>query len=255
MIHQDGPQRLRWEMGRSDVTEHRRDNARLPIGGLVLTTVGKIQGGTMRMDLWNAEVRGSVTTDKGTITFRSFIHTHEMVLLTDLSCTDGEGAANLAWEARPCVDHRNVKRFEDPPNPPASTDTVNGVNLCTQARYAGGEYATAWKESPLGDGRRVILSIADSIPGTTAGTEAVATVEKVSAADFDTLLASHRDWWHAFYPEELRLGSRPQAGELLLDPVLQAGLASRPHLVPVDLGPSSDGIFQLPLAKGDEAIL
>ena len=45
MIYQDGPQRLRWEMGRSDVTEHRRDNARLPIGGLVLTTMGKIADG------------------------------------------------------------------------------------------------------------------------------------------------------------------------------------------------------------------
>ena len=131
MIHQDGPQRLRWEMGRSDVTEHRRDNARLPIGGLVLTTAGEIQHGTMRMDLWNAEVRGTVTTDKGTITFRSFIHTHEMALLTDLSRTGGEAAATLAWEARPCVDHRNVKRFEAPPNPPASTCIVNGVNLCT----------------------------------------------------------------------------------------------------------------------------
>ena len=64
VIHQDGPKRLRWEMGRSDVTAHRRDNARMPIGGLVLTTVGKIQNGTMRMDLWNAEIRGSVTTDK-----------------------------------------------------------------------------------------------------------------------------------------------------------------------------------------------
>jgi hypothetical protein len=69
-IYQDGPNRLRWEMGRSDVTEHRRDNARLPIGGLILTTVGTIQSGTMRMDLWNAEVRGTVRTDKGNITFR-----------------------------------------------------------------------------------------------------------------------------------------------------------------------------------------
>ena len=53
MIYQDGPQRLRWEMGRSDVTEHRRDNARLPIGGLVLTTIGKIEDGTMRLEILN----------------------------------------------------------------------------------------------------------------------------------------------------------------------------------------------------------
>ena len=102
-IHQDGPNRLRWEMGRSDVTEHRRDNSRLPIGGFVLTTVGKIKSGTMRTDLWNAEVTGTVTTDKGTITFRSFIHTHKMVLITDVDSTAGEKAAAFAWEARPCI--------------------------------------------------------------------------------------------------------------------------------------------------------
>ncbi|MEI7954986.1 MAG: Tat pathway signal sequence domain protein, partial [Verrucomicrobiota bacterium] len=39
-IYQDGDNHLRIEMGRSDVTEHRRDNARLPIGGLVLTSAG-----------------------------------------------------------------------------------------------------------------------------------------------------------------------------------------------------------------------
>ena len=73
MIYRDGENRLRWEMGRADVTEHRRDNNRLPIGGLVLETVGKIQDGTMRLDLWNAEVRGTVTTDQGTLQFRTFI--------------------------------------------------------------------------------------------------------------------------------------------------------------------------------------
>lgn len=235
MIHQDGPQRLRWEMGRSDVTEHRRDNARLPIGGLVLTTVGEIQQGTMRMDLWNAEVRGTVTTDKGTITFRSFIHTHEMALLTDLTRTGGEAAATLAWEARPCVDHRNLTRFDDPPNPPASTSIVNGVNLCRQARYAGGEYAVAWRESPLGDGRRVILSIADTFPDQTAGTEAVATVEKVSAADFDALLASHRDWWHEFYPKSFVSVPDPRLESFYWIQFYKLACASRPHLVPVDL--------------------
>jgi len=64
------------------------------------------------------------------------------------------------------------------------------VNLCTQARYAGGEYTVAWREWPLGHGRRVILCIADIFPDQTAGREAVTTVEKIFAADFDTLLAS-----------------------------------------------------------------
>ena len=90
MIYRDGDNRLRWEMGRADVTEHRRDNNRLPIGGLALETVGKIQDGTMRLDLWNAEVRGTVTTDKGTLQFRTLIHTDVMAMILELETTRRE---------------------------------------------------------------------------------------------------------------------------------------------------------------------
>jgi hypothetical protein len=45
-IFQDGQQQICFEIGRSDVTDHRRDNGRLPIGGLLLKTVGQIRSGT-----------------------------------------------------------------------------------------------------------------------------------------------------------------------------------------------------------------
>jgi len=234
-LYKDGPNRLRWEMGRSDVTEHRRDNARLPIGGLVLTTIGKIKDGTMRMDIWNAEVRGTITTDKGTITFRSFVHTHEMVLITDVHSAAGETDASFAWNARPCIDNRNAKRFRDPPNPPAVTDTTNGVAVCTQPRFAGGEFATAWKETPLNKGRRVILSIADSFPGKKATRQAVTTVEKTADTDFKTLLNSHRGWWHDFYPQSMVSVPDPKLESFYWIQFYKLASASRPHLVPVDL--------------------
>ncbi len=74
-------------MGRADLTEHRRDNHRLPIGGLVLETAGIIQGGTLRLDIWNAEVRGQIMTDKGSISFRTLIHTDLMTMILDLEPT------------------------------------------------------------------------------------------------------------------------------------------------------------------------
>jgi len=234
-IYQDGPNRLRWEMGRSDVTEHRRDNARLPIGGLVLTTMGIIQNGTLRMDLWNAEVRGTVTTNKGTITFRSFIHTHKMVLITDVHSTAGEKDASFAWDARLCIDNRNAKRFNDPPNPPARTDTINGVSVCTQPRFAGGEFATAWKDIPITKGRQVIVSIADSFPGKTATRQAVATINKTATSDFATLLESHRKWWHDFYPKSMVSIPDPKLESFYWIQFYKLASASRPHLVPVDL--------------------
>ena len=235
MIYQDGPNRLRWEMGRSDVTEHRRDNARLPIGGLVLTTVGDIKESSMRLDLWNAEVRGTVTTDKGTIAFRSFIHTHEMVMITDLQATGEEKAAALTWEAHPCVDHRNVNRFKDPPNPPPEMKNVEGVNLCVQHRFAGGEYATAWKDVRQENSRRIMISIADSFPEKTAEEEVLATVEKIADADFDDLLCSHREWWHEFYPKNFVSVPDPKLESFYWIQFYKLACASRPDLVPVDL--------------------
>jgi alpha-L-fucosidase 2 len=234
MIYQDAPNRLRWEMGRSDVTAHRRDNNRLPIGALVLNTAGKIQGGTMRTNLWDAEVTGTVTTDKGTIAFRSFIHTHKMVLITDLNSTDGEKAASFAWEPRPCVDRVN-KRFKDAPNPPSKTKTIDKITVCTQPRLGGGQFATAWKQTPLPKGRRLTLTIADSFPKNTATTQAVATVKKTIAADFDALLKSHRDWWHAFYPKTMVSVPDPKLESFYWIQFYKLACASRPHLKPVDL--------------------
>jgi hypothetical protein len=129
-IYQEGDNRLRFEMGRSDVTEHRRDNCRLPIGGLVLTTVGKIQSGTLRVDLWNAEVRGTVITDKGTIDFRSFIHTENMVLMIDVKTVDAEAAAAFAWNPAKCTDRGREVVLKDPPHPEPRNATEGGVSVC-----------------------------------------------------------------------------------------------------------------------------
>src|SRR5690606_17656325 len=67
LIFQDSTNQIRWEMGNSDVTDHRRDNNRLPIGGMIMETVGEIKQGTAHLELWNAESTSEVITTKGTI--------------------------------------------------------------------------------------------------------------------------------------------------------------------------------------------
>jgi len=236
-IHQDGPNRFRWEMGRADVTEHRRDNARLPIGGLVLATAGAIQDGTMRLDIRNAEVRGKITTDTGAIAFRSFIHTSEMVMLTDIEATGGEkgpDGAKLAWEARPAIDTVN-KYPKDQVNPPSETKTADGVTVCVQRRYAGGSFATAWAEATTDGRRRIVVSIADTFPEDTSELQAVAEVKRILAADFDALLASHRAWWHAFYPKSFVSIPESRVESFYWIQLYKLASASRPNSVPVDL--------------------
>jgi alpha-L-fucosidase 2 len=234
-IYQQGDNGLRFEMGRSDVTEHRRDNARLPIGGLVLTTAGKILGGTLRLDLWNAEVRGTVTTEKGSINFRSFIHTDNMAILIDLETSDGEKGCAMAWSPAKCQVYRNFVPFNDPPHPSERIETNDSIRVCTQERFSGGDFATAWTEAQTAAGRRVILSIADSFPAKSAGEQAVKTVKAVAAADPAVLQASHREWWHGFYPKNFVSIPDPKLESFYWIQWYKLASASRPDRVPVDL--------------------
>jgi len=240
MIYRDGDNRLRWEMGRSDVTEHRRDNHRLPIGGLVLETRGQIRGGTLRLDLWNAEVRGIVTTTAGKIQFRTLVHADEMALILDLEASGGEAGAQFSWLPGHGQDPRNQRpgqpaRFPDPLNPPTITGTIDGLPVGIQGRHADGEFATAWQETTTAHGRRVVVSVADSYPGQTARREAVATVRKTAATSFDALLASHRAWWHAMYPKSFVSVPDPKLESFYWIQFYKLASASRPDRVPVDL--------------------
>jgi alpha-L-fucosidase len=202
MIYTDGPDRLRFELGRSDVTDHRRDNARLPIGGMILKTTGTIKSGSLRMDLWNAEVRGELTTDKGVIRFRAMDHTNEMTLLVDLETSEGEKGAAFVWESEKSeVSRDEMKmRVNGEPNPAPETGEDGLTNFCLQRRVAGGAYATAWQVQGTHLKRRLTLTIADSFPAMTAKTTAIATVRRVGGLSTESLELSHRKWWHAYYP-------------------------------------------------------
>lgn len=201
MIYTDGPDRIRFELGRSDVTDHRRDNARLPIGGMILKTAGTIKSGTLRMVLWDAEVRGEVLTDKGQIRFRAMVHAKEMTLLVDLETGVGEQNASFVWEPEKSEVFRDVKsKITLEPNPPPKTGVEGGINFCIQERVAGGAYATAWQVSGNHHKRRLALTIADSYPDLTARTKAFTTLTSVKAIPSKSLEISHRDWWHAYYP-------------------------------------------------------
>jgi hypothetical protein len=237
---------VRWEMGRADVTEHRRDNSRIPIGGFVLQTVGTIQHGTMRLDLWNAEARGEIKTDKGTIKFRSLIHTKEMILVTDMDATGDEKKASLRWDAEPCIEYVCAncgtydpvakKHVKDQPNPPPRSENIDGIPVCVQERYAGGEFAVAWTEQNVsGSERRILLSIADSFPGHTAAGDVVKVLKTVAAVDYDSLLKSHREWWHAFYPQSFVSVPDPLVESFYWIQWYKLACASRPGELPTDL--------------------
>ena len=183
-IYRDG-NTLPLEMGRADVTEHRRDNARLPIGGLVLTTAGKIQGGTLRLDLWNAEVRGeSGPTREPSASAVSSTPTRWR-LFTDIETRATRQRAKFAWEARPAIDRAEQLSGARPGRPRRTRDRRRHSRSAIQPRFGRGwRFATAWREMH-DDGARAARASGVSasptrFPGNTAAAEAVATVKNVA---------------------------------------------------------------------------
>lgn len=89
---------IRLQMFRADVHDHRDDTygwpaysrAHFQIGHFSLYPVGKLTGCSWRKDLWNAELTGTIKTDKGEIQIRHFTHAEDMAIITELTPSTGE---------------------------------------------------------------------------------------------------------------------------------------------------------------------
>src|SRR5204862_4426359 len=81
-----GANAVRFNVQHSQVQDHRPEFgslfglARLPIGFLTLEPVGAITGIDWRLDVWNAELTGTITTAAGSLALRAFVHSTRSVL-------------------------------------------------------------------------------------------------------------------------------------------------------------------------------
>lgn len=55
--------------------------SRLPIGHFDLTLAGEVTGVDWTLDLWDAELRGTVTTTRGSVRFSMLVHNARTALL------------------------------------------------------------------------------------------------------------------------------------------------------------------------------
>lgn len=221
--------RIDFHIGRQDITDHRKapdrktsmgvaganvmyDYPRLDVGLMALHPAGKIISGTMRQDLWNAEIRGKIITDLGELTFRAFTPRDRMLNIIEVSSTEKKGNKNVSyqWEFLPgnpkspraqvFPDRPESKAYETNPNP---VILKNGnVSVCVQSLLAGGDYATAWTENKPSNGSRSTLyvSIANEVPSANVSEKvATRTVSEASLSKISALEKPHRNWWQHYY--------------------------------------------------------
>lgn len=228
MLHQLDDRELRISLGRADAEDHKTkgqpfiSQSRLPNGYFTLRTAGKITGFTGRLDLYNAEMRVRVTTDRGTIDIRGLVHSDDMVIAYEMAPSGGESdfklkfvplkgiaparlQADLAVATKGAKAHKSRQGWAKAPyeyNPDPVLAVVGGYQVSRQSLVAGGEIGTAWKVRELKDGaRELLVSIEHSFPETSAVDDAVAHLKRVEGESMDRFVKRHRVWWHAYYPQ------------------------------------------------------
>ena len=214
------PNTLRFEVGRSDVYDHRSKDlpvahysGRVPIGQLLLSTTGEIKDINLRTDLWNAEIRGTITTSLGLISFQCFVPTGDNVIVLNVKTTSKEQKAICRFRPQQAVSYRYLaqplrdKGFVYMPNPPFREETLDGVPVVTQPLTMGDDFATAWHERKQTDSTRTIMvTVANRwantrLPSSGSAIDAVATIKAAEKKSMTTLERVHREWWHAYYPK------------------------------------------------------
>lgn len=202
---------LAWTISRSDLYDDNvesdswQDNYRLPVGRMHLCPVGTLKEGGIRIDLWNGEATGQIVTDKGRIEWRSWVAPGEaeqgvVVLVLD---TEGEEAGvTVNWQPfRAIVPREHTRPRPDYiPNPAGHRETRGDVELWVNPLNTGGDYATAWKTTSLGEtSQAVFMAIGDGTRTGGSADLAAAAVEAASGRGLAELQAENRDWWHAYY--------------------------------------------------------
>ncbi|MDJ1132953.1 hypothetical protein NMN56_013480 [Streptomyces iconiensis] len=176
--------------------------SRLPVGYLTLTLEGEVSGVDWTLDLWQAELRGTVTTTRGSVALRALVRTDIDTLLVSTSPSGGEeGAAwSFTWlEAG--TTRTSGKPADYRPNDPPRTASSGGVEFCEQPLLAGGGWTTAWAEQRAGTGRLLAAHLVYRFPGKVADATraAVGAVRRTLARPPEEPVSRHREWWHAYY--------------------------------------------------------
>src|SRR4051794_6874679 len=118
-----GANAVRFNVQHSEVQDHRPEFgslfglARLPIGHLTLQPVGAITAVDWRLDLWNAELTGTITTAAGSLALRAFVHSTREVLVVEVTPTDGEAAFTWVFHPAVAVSPRADPVWNKPPPP------------------------------------------------------------------------------------------------------------------------------------------
>ena len=204
-------------VGRQDYHDHRLPDhkytwayrSRLPLGHFRLESQGDILGADLRLDLWNAELTGTITTMNGSYKLRGLTHSKSDVILFDTEALGGE-SVQITWHPDPPIApimnrnyYESYKNAPYPSAPDAVLSEEDGLQFCFQALYDHrGETTTGWELRGDRSGKQSLLaSVHHSFPDKNSREIVQANLLAARSGMSDgSFIAAHRKWWHDYYP-------------------------------------------------------
>jgi alpha-L-fucosidase 2 len=206
-----------FEISRGDLYDHRGDlknravlynTNRLPNGHFELALDKTIATGTMRLDLWNAEAKGSIGQGDHTDSIRCFTAADRNVIILEIT---GHDRQQLKWLPDTAKSTRPNPPKNYKPYPVQSLQQEGDIQVSVQdmpeddlygtGGKGEGQYATAWCME-IGEHKTIYyISMGFSYPGTTAAKEAVDLIRKAKKDGIAKIDNRHRAWWHSYYPK------------------------------------------------------
>jgi hypothetical protein len=213
MIYREDANAIRFDVGRTDVVDHREGinpsigRARLPIGRFVLHTTGNILKINLRLDLWNAELKGNIVTGNGTLQFQGLVAATKDVMIFTITSPANEKIFYWDWKPEHAqspfitIGRDSASKYES--NPPYVITEENGIYYNHQALLVGGSYTTTWREIKSGNKQSFLATISNSFPADNSKKLAGQLLGSITPQITDALIATHRIHWHEFYKKSL----------------------------------------------------
>lgn len=212
----------RLNVGRSDVTEARQpynlfNSARLPIGYFTIQLCGQVKNEQMNLSLYNAITQGTFVTNKGSVSFKTYVHAEKNYIIFDTETTGEE--VNYEWNFVPqqavspryCitgeapVGYLNKDRLSNPlPQRKEEGDIhllVQKLVTDTTFQKVAKVYVIGWKEIKNGNKRRILATVTQENEEKDAIDSAKAIINEGINQEAVNLENSHKRWWHNFYKQ------------------------------------------------------
>ena len=215
---------LRLQIFRSDVHDHADETfgwtaysrPRYQIGYFTLKTRGEITSCNLRQDIYNAELTGIINTKLGSLKINHFVHRRDDVIYTKIESSGNEELSEWQWHPFEAKGSRRGKPedkqygqhyapYKELKNPEHQLSVKKGISVGLQDLSAGGNYATAWKDTRTTKIKTVLLiAVENSYPEKSSVGKAISRITKVNGEikrNEKHWKDAHNRWWHNYYPE------------------------------------------------------